>query len=86
LLLNLITLARALMEVLHRPELLDNWQSALSARGDWSSIIIASALIFPKLALGLSGFETGVSVMPLIRGSASDSTTEVPYGRIRNTR
>jgi FtsH-binding integral membrane protein len=41
--------------------------------------------LFPKLALGLSGFETGVAVMPLVRGDASD-TEEMPAGRIRNTK
>ena len=42
-------------------------------------------LLFPKLALGLSGFETGVAVMPLVRGDATD-TDEAPAGRIRNTK
>ena len=42
-------------------------------------------LFFPKLALGLSGFETGVAVMPLIRGDDSD-TFDQPVGRIRNAR
>src|SRR5262249_31148916 len=37
------------------------------------------------LALGLSGFETGVAVMPLVRGDAGD-TEEHPVGRIRNTK
>jgi hypothetical protein len=42
-------------------------------------------LLFPKLALGLSGFETGVAVMPLVKGDPTD-TEEKPEGRIRNTR
>jgi hypothetical protein len=41
--------------------------------------------VFPKLALGVSGFETGVSVMPLVRGEEGDDP-ERPRGRIRNTR
>ena len=49
-------------------------------------MMAAMALIlFPKLALGLSGFETGVAVMPLVRGDATD-TEENPAGRIRNTK
>ena len=58
----------------------------MSAHGDWTSIFLASALVFPRLALGLSGFETGVSVMPLIRGDAGDEHSPVPRGRVRNTR
>lgn len=34
----------------------------------------------------MSGFETGVSVMPLIAGSPQDETADRPLGRIRNTR
>jgi hypothetical protein len=40
---------------------------------------------FPKLALGLSGFETGVAVMPLVKGDPGDDPKK-PAGRIRNTR
>ncbi|QJW99793.1 APC family permease [Frigoriglobus tundricola] len=56
----------------------------LSGTGPFT-ILAISLLIFPKLALGLSGFETGVAVMPLVKGRAGDDTKE-PVGRIRNTR
>ncbi|MGE0606219.1 MAG: amino acid transporter [Pirellulales bacterium] len=49
----------------------------------WAMLAIC-VLIFPKLALGLSGFETGVAVMPLIRGRADDDPHN-PRGRILNT-
>jgi hypothetical protein len=48
-------------------------------------MLAVSFLVFPQLALGLSGFETGVSMMPLVRGDEDDDP-ERPEGRIRNTR
>jgi hypothetical protein len=41
--------------------------------------------VFPKLALGLSGFETGVAVMPHINGEPNDDPKH-PAGRIRGAR
>jgi hypothetical protein len=49
------------------------------------TIVAISLIIFPKLALGLSGFETGVAVMPLVKGNPDDDPKE-PRGRIVNTR
>jgi hypothetical protein len=48
-------------------------------------IALFSLVIFPRLALGLSGFETGVAVMPLVKGAHGDDPKR-PAGRIRNTR
>ena len=87
--LNIWVLLYAAAIVYRRPELLANWTRALHARGDWTAIFVASAFVFPKLALGLSGFETGVSVMPLVDGGEEDraaSKHAAPDGRIRNTR
>jgi hypothetical protein len=86
--LNAIVLGRVLFAALHHPTLFQDWKSALFRQhNDWTGLLIASLLVFPKLALGLSGFETGVSVMPLIRGGQGDDDSDLrPRGRIRNTR
>ena len=52
-------------------------------------MIAGAVLVFPKLALGLSGFETGVSVMPLVDGGERDKGTTAhrgAEGRVANTR
>ncbi|MEH1970532.1 amino acid transporter [Nostoc sp.] len=86
LLLNFIVVSVGLYQILTHPEAIANWQTALFARHSNPLILIGIALlIFPKLALGLSGFETGVTVMPLVKGS-NNNTPQHPKGRIRNTR
>jgi hypothetical protein len=78
--LNVIVTVVALVHVLLQPHLVLDWKNAILARhGSLLSIIGISALLFPRLALGLSGFETGVAVMPLIDCENLDA-------RIRNTR
>ena len=86
LLLNLIVVFVGFYEILTNPHTVVHWQNALfSAYGNPLMMIAISALVFPKLALGVSGFETGVSVMPLVRGEEGDDPDR-PAGRIRNTR
>jgi hypothetical protein len=84
LLLNVVVLAVCSTKIMEHPEMWGNWANAFANQGSPSQLALAVLLVFPKLALGLSGFETGVSVMPLIDGGASDKEA-VPTGRIRNT-
>jgi hypothetical protein len=75
--LNTITILVGLQQVFAHPETIDNWQHNL-----WSSyhnpgqMLLVAALLFPKLALGLSGFETGVAVMPLVKGNPQDTEAQ----------
>lgn len=86
LLLNLVTIGFCIYQILLHPSAIANWQTALFTSYPNPLVMLGvAALLFPKLALGLSGFETGVVVMPLVKGSRSD-TEEQPTGRIRNTR
>ena len=74
------------MELLRHPQALGDWQAGLfRTHGSTVAMIGAALLLFPKLALGLSGFETGVVVMPLVRGDETDTPQHLT-GRIRNTR
>ena len=80
LLLNAVVTVRAIEEVFAHPELIPRWKQAMFAQHpNWVAMVGVCLLLFPKLALGLSGFETGVAVMPLI-------AAEDLQGRIRNTR
>ena len=90
LVLNLIVLGLGTWEIVTHPTLLDNWRAALATKGDFPVLIAGALLVFPKLALGLSGFETGVAVMPLIDGGETDRRRSarqegVPLGRVANT-
>ena len=85
LLLNATVVGFGLYQVAIHPVALGNWKQALfvSHANPLATIGIA-LLLFPKLALGLSGFETGVAVMPLVKGSKGD-TERKPVGRIKHT-
>lgn len=84
--LNAVVLFTAVKELLAHPTLLTDWHGNIftTYHSPWTMIGI-SLLLFPKLALGLSGFETGVAVMPLVKGKPDDDA-QVPAGRIANTR
>jgi hypothetical protein len=84
--LNTIVIAVGLWHVATEPHSVTNWAAALTSRhGNPVAMIGIALIVFPKLALGLSGFETGVAVMPQIRGDAAD-TEQRPAGRIRGAR
>jgi hypothetical protein len=86
LLLNLVVVAFGIYTAAADPRLLADWQDALFTNyGNPLAMLGVSLLVFPQLALGLSGFETGVGLMPLVRGDADDDPQR-PAGRVRNTR
>jgi hypothetical protein len=84
--LNAVIVAVGMTEVFTAPHALSSWITALTSRGGGSfGVIGPSVLAFPLLALGLSGFETGVSMMPLVAAPGEDAEQR-QRSRIRNTR
>ena len=84
--LNTVVVVWGLHHLLNHPEAFSIWRAAAGVQhGSPINMVLVALLLFPNLALGLSGFETGVAVMPLVEGAPSD-TEEHPAGRIRNTR
>ncbi len=96
--LNVLVIGVCLWHLFTHPTKLQDWFQNV-ASGNWhihhvppwiegtsiGAIAAICLIIFPKLALGLSGFETGVAVMPLIRGNKDDNPQH-PVGRIKKTR
>ncbi|HYP46517.1 MAG TPA: amino acid transporter [Propionibacteriaceae bacterium] len=84
--LNAVIVAVGIAEIVANPPLLSAWTQALTANGSGFFDIAGPALVaFPLLVLGLSGFETGVSMMPLV--AAKGATPEEQLAsRVKNTR
>ena len=84
--LNLIVIVVSFWHIGMHPHVVGDWVDLLKVEhsSPWA-VIGVSLLLFPKLALGLSGFETGVAVMTHVQGGPND-TEENPAGRIRNTK
>ena len=76
--LNLTVVAVGFYEIITHPTVLGNWKTALFQTYKNPLFMIGTAfIVFPKLALGLSGFETGVVVMPLVRGDRDLSEADI---------
>ena len=84
--LSLVVVANGFWHIAQDPGTFTDWTNAVTdAHASPLAVLGASLLVFPALALGLSGFETGVVVMPLVKGDPGDTVAE-PAGRIRNTK
>ncbi|MFF4836449.1 amino acid transporter [Streptomyces sp. NPDC001315] len=84
--LNVVVVIVGLWHVVTAGHVVTDWSTALTAEhGNVFAMVGVALLVFPKLALGLSGFETGVAVMPHVKGDPDD-TEEQPTGRIRDTK
>ncbi len=93
--LSFLIVGSGLWYLLTHPVLMQGWFSEIASgsyhlhhkplegHGLWVALGI-SLLIFPKLALGLSGFETGVLLIHLVRGTEADPSDE--HARVENTR
>jgi len=88
LLLNTIVMTFGLYQLFTHPHHFPEWKRALfqhpEVHGNAWLIVGVSLMLFPRLALGLSGFETGVAVMPLVKGQADLSDED--WENIQSTR
>ncbi|OJF12184.1 APC family permease [Couchioplanes caeruleus] len=84
--LNAVIIAVGLAEIVTTPGAWSAWMDALTAGGGGAGDFVVPALVaFPLLVLGLSGFETGVAMMPLVAAQGADEQQRL-RSRIRNAR
>lgn len=83
---NAVVAYYAVNEIIAHPGVLLDWKRALFAQfHSWPQMVGVSLILFPKLALGMSGFETGVAVMPLVKGDQKNPERDLEK-RIQNTK
>jgi len=86
LVLNAVVIVAAAAHVVSEGHLVADWTTALTTQhGSVAMMIAISLTLFPKLALGMSGFETGVAVMSHVQGDPADDPQR-PVVKIRNTK
>nr|WP_240508872.1 hypothetical protein [Streptomyces agglomeratus] len=84
--LNAVVIGVGLVDVFTTPGAWSAWTDALGDEGGGLGDLMRPALLaFPLLVLGLSGFETGVSMMPLVAAKGADAGQRL-RSRIRNAR
>src|ERR687898_62331 len=86
LLLNAVVVVVGFVQISGDPGRLSGWRGALSsAHGGLGGMLGTAVLAFPPLVLGVSGFETGVSMMPLVK-THGGTDRERLAARIHNPR
>jgi hypothetical protein len=85
--LNALIIGTGLAHVATEAGAWSAWTSALGdiGGGGFGGLLQPALLAFPLLVLGLSGFETGVSMMPLVAADGTSPAARL-QARIRNSR
>jgi len=83
---NAVVIVVSVSAIVADPGALDDWlQRLVASSDDFGDVTRTAVFAFPLLVLGLSGFETGVSMMPLVK-SEGFTEFQVLASRVRNTR
>jgi hypothetical protein len=86
LLLNAVIVVVGFVDVFTTAHVLSDWRHALTAEhGGGLGLLLPAIIAFPSLVLGLSGFETGVSMMPLVAADG-ETAEQRRASRLRNTK
>ena len=84
--LNAVVIVASMVAIAAEPFAVSDWLERLqSSGGGFADVARIALFAFPLLVLGLSGFETGVSMMPLIKSGGLTDTARIRE-RVQNTK